>query len=345
GITCVIGTENATDVLMDNQTVTVDCSQGVGHVYEGKLKFHKEVVDLKTIPETKTKIMMNIGIPEKAFDLAQYPNDGVGLARLEFIINSHIRIHPLALIHYDKLCEILEDPDLLQELAHKHNLAYGQAAEKIKRTLQQIDQNVPGYIDKTEYFIEHLTYGIATIAAAFYPKQVVSRLSDFKSREYRNLIGGWLYEPDEQNPMIGYRGCSRYYSSLFAPAFLLECKAFKRVRDDIGLCNVAIMFPFTRTLEEADKTIQILADEGLIRHHYQGKIDPEKGLQLYCMAEVPSNIILADKFADRFDGFSIGSNDLTQLILGIDRDSELLLHLFDERNEAVIRAMKQLIQT
>ncbi|MHA1838403.1 MAG: PEP/pyruvate-binding domain-containing protein [Candidatus Ranarchaeia archaeon] len=345
GITCVIGTENATDVLIDNQPVTIDCSQGIGRVYDGILPFHVQEVDLKTIPETKTQIMMNIGIPEKAFDLCQYPHDGVGLARLEFIINSHIQIHPLSLIQYTHLCMILEDEEALEDLAHKHNLAYGQAYNRLRRTLQQIDELTQGYQNKAEYFVEKLAYGIATIAAAFYPKPAIFRTSDFKTSEYRNLVGGWLYEPDEHNAMIGYRGCSRYYSKQFQPAFRLECQAFKRVRDEMGLWNTAIMYPFCRTIAEADKVTKILSDEGLIRHHFNGKHDSAKGLQIYCMAEIPSNIFLADKFADRFDGFSIGSNDLTQLILGIDRDSELLAHLFDERDEAITRAMSHLIRT
>jgi pyruvate,water dikinase len=265
------------------------------------------------------------------------PHDGVGLARLEFIINSHIGIHPLALVDYDKLKVKLEDEEEMEEVAHKHGMTRQEASEKLRKTLETIDERTLGYENKEQFFIDKLAQGIATIASAFYPNPVVTRLSDFKTNEYFNLVGGWLYEPKESNPMIGYRGCSRYYHPLFQPAFRLECKAFRVARDYMGLTNIKIMFPFCRTIEEAEKTIGIMDEEGLKR----GK----NGLELYCMAEVPSNIILADQFAKYFDGFSIGSNDLTQLTLGIDRDSELLIHLFNEDNDAVTRAVADLIKT
>lgn len=346
GIPCVIGTERGTDVLKSGSDVTVDCSEGAGRVYEGLLKFEVEETDLAHLPRTKTAIMMNVGIPENAFDQGQMPNDGVGLARLEFIINSHIQAHPLALLDFEKLRQTLQNQKDLEQIARKHGMSLQQAAQKLNEDLKKIEEITAGYAGKPQFFVDKLAYGIATIAAAFYPTkssnetrggEVIVRLSDFKSNEYANLIGGWLYEPSENNPMIGYRGCSRYYGGDYSRAFRLECRALRKVRDEMRLTNVKIMFPFCRTLEEADDVIKVLREEGLER----GK----NGLELYCMAEVPSNIILADKFAERFDGFSIGSNDLTQLILGIDRDSALLAHLFDERNDAVKRAIAQLIKT
>jgi len=346
GIPCVIGTERGTEVLKPGLNVTADSSEGAGRVYDGLLKFEIEETDLTHLPRPKTAIMMNVGIPENAFDQGQMPNDGVGLARLEFIINSHIQVHPLALLDYQKFKKILQSKSDLEQIAVKHGMTLQQAEQKLKEDLNKIEDTTAGYEDKPQFFVDKLAYGIATIAAAFYPSEsnnraiggdVIVRLSDFKSNEYANLIGGWLYEPVENNPMIGYRGCSRYYGGDYSRAFHLECKALKKVRDEMRLTNVKIMFPFCRTLEEADEVIKVLRGEGLER----GK----NGLELYCMAEIPSNVVLADKFAERFDGFSIGSNDLTQLILGIDRDSAMLSHLFDERNEAIKRSVSQLIKT
>ena len=319
GIPCVIGTGNGTETLHNGQQVTVDCSEGVGRIYEGLLKYRVDELKLDSIPETKTKIMMNVGVPEKAFIQGQIPNDGVGLAREEFIINSHIGIHPLALLEYEKLKQLAsENP-------------------KIAEVIKEIDKRSVGYDDKVEFFIDKLARGIAKIAAGFYPNDVIVRLSDFKTNEYANLVGGFLYEPEEHNPMIGWRGASRYYDEKFKPAFGLECKALKKARDEMGLTNIKPMIPFCRTPEEGRKVIQIMNEYGL----KQG----ENGLEVYVMCEIPSNVIVADQFADIFDGFSIGSNDLTQLTLGLDRDSDLVAHIFDERNDAVKRLVKQVIET
>lgn len=346
GIPCVIGTERGTEAVKSGYNVTVDCSEGAGRVYDGLLKFEIKETDLAHLPRTRTAIMMNVGIPENAFDQSQMPNEGVGLARLEFIINSHIQVHPLALLDFQKLKRTLKNNTDLEQIALKHGMTLQQTEQKLKEHLEKIEDITAGYDDKPRFFVDKLAYGIATIAAAFYPVEssdritggdVIVRLSDFKSNEYANLIGGWLYEPTENNPMIGYRGCSRYYGGDYSRAFRLECRALKKVRDEMKLTNVKIMFPFCRTIDEADQVIKVLREEKLER----GK----NGLQLYCMAEIPSNIVMADKFAQRFDGFSIGSNDLTQLVLGIDRDSALLAHLFDERNEAVKRSISQLIKT
>jgi len=318
GIPCVIGTENATNVIPDGQEVTVCCTLGErGVVYEGLIPFEVERIDLKKLPPTRTQLMMNVGIPEQAFMQGQIPNDGVGLARLEFIINSHIGIHPLALIYYEELRQrASQDQRLAQELA-------------------KIDAQTEMYADKAEFFVEKLAQGIARIAAAFYPKDVIVRLSDFKSNEYAALLGGYLFEPEESNAMIGWRGASRYYDPKFKPAFGRECKALLRVREDMGLSNVKVMVPFCRTPEEGVKVIEVMKEYGLV----QG----ENGLEVYVMCEIPSNVILGEEFARIFDGFSIGSNDLTQLVLGLDRDSELVTHLFDERNEAVKRMVAQII--
>jgi len=319
GIPCVIGAGDASERVVNGQEVTVDCSQGTGNIYEGNLKYHVETVKLDSIPRTKTKIMMNAAIPEKAFQQAQLPNDGVGLAREEFIINSHIGIHPLALIEYEKLKQLKnENP-------------------KIAQVIDIIDKKSAAYDNKITFFIETLSQGIAKIAAAFYPNDVIVRTSDFKTNEYANLVGGFLYEPEEHNPMIGWRGASRYYDETYKPAFGLECKALKKVRDEMGLTNVKPMIPFCRTPEEGRKVINVLNEYGL----KQGEND----LEVYVMCEIPSNVICADQFADIFDGFSIGSNDLTQLTLGLDRDSDLVSHIFDERNDAVKRLIAQVIQT
>ncbi|NPA38451.1 MAG: phosphoenolpyruvate synthase [Candidatus Nanohaloarchaeota archaeon] len=306
GIPAVVGTGNATEVLKTGQDVTVSCAEGTeGYVYEGRLKYEVKEIDLTSIPETKTKIMMNVANPEQAFNLSFLPNDGVGLAREEFIINSHIGIHPRALLDYKKMKEEGRESGLIK----------------------QIDERTKAYDDKVQFYIDKLAEGIALIAAAFYPKDVIVRFSDFKSNEYRNLLGGYLYEPQEENPMIGWRGASRYYSKEFKDAFGLELLAIKKVRDEMGLVNVKVMIPFCRTVEEGKKVLNIMKEYGLERG--------ANGLEVYVMVEIPSNVILIDEFAKHFDGFSIGSNDLTQLTLGVDRDSALVAHVYDERNEAV----------
>jgi len=309
GVPCVIGSGTATEVLKDVKEVTVDCSQGEGRIYAGKLKYRIDEVALDTLPRSRTKVMMNFGIPGGAFIQGQIPNDGVGLAREEFIINSYIGIHPMALIGYDTL------------------KAAAEGDTKVAKLVKVIDERSALYQDKAQFFVDNLAMGIAKIAAGFYPGDVIVRFSDFKTNEYANLIGGYLYEPEESNPMIGWRGASRYYDESFKPAFGLECKAIRKVRDEIGLTNVKVMVPFCRTPEEGRQVIKAMADFGL----KQG----ENGLEVYVMCEIPSNVILAEEFADVFDGFSIGSNDLTQLTLGLDRDSGLVAHIFDERNEAV----------
>jgi len=319
GIPCVIGTGDGTSKISSGTQITIDCSEGVGKIYEGLLKFRVDEIKLDDLPDTKTKIMMNVGVPEKAFQQGQIPNDGVGLAREEFIINSDIGIHPLALLEYDQLKEKAKsDP-------------------KIAKVIKKIDEKSVGYENKVDFFVDTLARGIAKIAAGFYPNDVIVRMSDFKTNEYANLIGGYLYEPEEHNPMIGWRGASRYYDEKFKPAYGLECRAIKIVRDGMGLTNVMPMIPFCRTPEEGRKVIEIMNEFGL----KQG----ENGLQVYVMCEIPSNVIVADQFADIFDGFSIGSNDLTQLTLGLDRDSALVAHIFDERNDAVKRLVKQVIDT
>ena len=317
GIPCIIGTEHGTEKLSSGKPITVSCAQGeVGYIYEGLLAFDIDRLDLESIPQTKTKIMMNVGIPERAFMDGQIPNDGVGLAREEFIINSHIGIHPLALIHYEEL--------------------KGKRDRQTKEIVRKIDEMTAGHPgDKREFFINKLARGIGRIAAGFYPNDVIVRLSDFKTNEYANLIGGKLYEPVESNPMIGWRGASRYYDEKFKEAFGLECKALLKARDEMGLTNIKVMVPFCRTPEEGKKVIEVMAEFGLI----QGEND----LEVYVMCEIPSNVISADKFADIFDGFSIGSNDLTQLTLGLDRDSDLVAHIFDERNQAVKDMVKEVI--
>jgi pyruvate,water dikinase len=318
GVPCVIGTEKGTKILKSGGNVTVDCSKGEGKIYEGKLKYRVDEVALDKLPGSRTKIMMNFGIPDGAFIQGQIPNDGVGLAREEFIINSYIGIHPMALIEYDKLREAADQ------------------SRKVAKVIKKIDERSVSYKDKTQFFIDNLAMGIAKIAAGFYPNDVIVRFSDFKTNEYANLIGGNLYEPEESNPMIGWRGASRYYDERFKPAFGLECKAIEKVRDEMGLTNVKVMVPFCRTPEEGREVIRTMAEFGL----KQG----ENGLEVYVMCEIPSNVILAEEFADVFDGFSIGSNDLTQLTLGLDRDSELVAHIFDERNEAVKRLVKHVIE-
>ncbi len=322
GIPCVIGTENGSRIIKSGMELTVSCAEGEsGKIYQGLLKYEVERLDLDNIPATKTKIMMNVGIPEKAFTEGQIPNEGVGLAREEFIINSHIGIHPLALYYFD-------------DLKKKAATGDAEAAEVVR----QIEEKTSAYPnDKKQFFIDKLAEGVGRIGAGFYPKDVIVRLSDFKSNEYANLIGGKFYEPEESNPMIGWRGASRYYDEKYKVAFELECKALKKVRNDMGLANVKLMVPFCRTPEEGRKVIEVMREFGL----RQG----ENGLEVYVMCEIPSNVISADAFSDVFDGFSIGSNDLTQLTLGLDRDSDLVAHIYDERNAAVKTMVKMVIDT
>lgn len=311
GIPAIVGTGEATEVLKDGQEITISCAEGdQGYVYEGILKFEEREINLKKIPETKTRIMMNIASPAAAFRWWRLPCQGIGLARMEFIINNIIKIHPMALVRFNDL----ED----------------------KEARRQILELTRGYEDKTAYFVDRLAQGIAKIAASQYPEPVIVRMSDFKTNEYANLIGGKAFEPKEENPMLGFRGASRYYSDRYREGFALECRAIKKVRETIGLKNVVIMIPFCRTLEEADRVLDVLKENGL----KQGK----DGLQVYVMCEIPSNILLAEEFAKCFDGFSIGSNDLTQLVLGVDRDSAELAPLFDERNEAVKKMIRDLIR-
>src|SRR5436305_1157532 len=302
GIPAVVGTGEATRVLRDGQDVTLSCAEGdEGSIYDGLLDFAEEKVSLKKLPDTRTPIMLNIASPGGAFRWWKLPCDGIGLARIEFIIANRMQIHPMALVHLHEL----ENVDARRKI------------EELTRT----------YKNKSDYFIDKLAEGIARIAAAQYPRPVIVRLSDFKTNEYAQLIGGEQFESHEQNPMLGLRGASRYYHEKFRDAFRLECEAIKHVRNEMGLKNVIVMVPFCRTLDEADKVLHLLADNGLVRGR--------GGLEIYMMCEIPSNVVLAERFGERFDGFSIGSNDLTQLVLGVDRDSAELSDLFDERNEAV----------
>ncbi len=309
GVPAVVGTGNALDTIQDGDPITVSCAEGdTGFIYKGALPFERTTTDLGNMPEAPLKIMMNVANPERAFDFGQLPNAGIGLARLEMIIASHIGIHPKALLEYDK-----------QDAAIK----------------AKIDARIAGYASPVEFYIERLKEGIATIAASVYPKPVIVRLSDFKSNEYANLLGGARYEPHEENPMIGFRGASRYIDPSFKEAFALECVAVKRVREAMGLANVWVMIPFVRTLDEGRAVIEVLRANGLV----QG----EHGLKVIMMCEVPSNALLAEEFLDIFDGFSIGSNDMTQLTLGLDRDSAIVAGLFDERNPAVKKMLSMAI--
>lgn len=302
GVPCVVGTNYATDRIKSGKKVTVSCAEGsTGNVYEGIIPFELKKTNLATLPKTRTQIMLNVGEPRQAFEFSFIPNQGVGLAREEFIINNFIGIHPMALLHFNKVTDSTERKEI------------------IKRTV--------AYPSKEQFYVEKLAEGIAMIGAAFYPHDVIVRLSDFKTNEYANLIGGKHFEPKEDNPMIGWRGASRYYDSNFREAFDLECDALLKVRKEMGLKNVKVMIPMCRTVDEGKKVIKEMARAGLKQH--------EDGLEVYVMCEVPSNVILAEEFADIFDGFSIGSNDLTQFTLAVDRDSELVAHIFDERNEAV----------
>lgn len=309
GIPCVVGTIDGTEKIKSGQQITVSCAEGdAGNVYDGHLPFEIQKIDLQNLPKTKTKIMMNCGNPEEVFDLSYIPNDGVGLAREEFIIMSYIRAHPLALLNYHT-----QTPEVKS----------------------QIDAISLGYEDKVKFFVDKLAQGVGMIAAAFYPKDVILRFSDFKTNEYANLIGGKAYEPKEDNPMIGWRGASRYYSPGYKDGFALECQAILKVRNEYGLTNLKVMVPFCRTVEEGKKVMAEMEKHGLKKG--------ENGLQVYVMCEIPSNVILSDQFSEIFDGFSIGSNDLTQLTLGLDRDSEIVAHIYDERNEAVKRLLKKVI--
>ncbi|MGC3303310.1 phosphoenolpyruvate synthase [Pseudomonas aeruginosa] len=309
GIPAVVGCGNATQILQDGQGVTVSCAEGdTGFIFEGELGFDVRKNSVDAMPDLPFKIMMNVGNPDRAFDFAQLPNEGVGLARLEFIINRMIGVHPKALLNFAGL------PADIKE---------------------SVEKRIAGYPDPVGFYVEKLVEGISTLAAAFWPKKVIVRLSDFKSNEYANLIGGKLYEPEEENPMLGFRGASRYIGESFRDCFELECRALKKVRNEMGLTNVEIMVPFVRTLGEASQVVELLAGNGLKRG--------ENGLKVIMMCELPSNALLADEFLEFFDGFSIGSNDLTQLTLGLDRDSGIVAHLFDERNPAVKKLLANAI--
>lgn len=307
GVPAVVGCGNATEVLSNAQKVTVSCAQGdEGHIYEGEIAFTCKTIDFNALKKTQTKLMMNVGNPAEAFNFAKMPNDGVGLARMEFIMTHSINAHPMALVNM-----------------HKGNAVQDEEA---------IRAFMAPYRDAKEFFLQKISEGVGMIAAAFYPKPVIIRTSDFKSNEYRNMTGGLAYEALEENPMIGFRGASRYYDESYKEAFAWECEALKRVRDEMGLSNVIIMIPFVRTPQEGQKVIDIMNAQGLI----QG----QNGLQIYAMCEIPANVIIADQFLNIFDGYSIGSNDLTQLVLGVDRESGMIAHIFNERNEAVTKMLK-----
>jgi pyruvate,water dikinase len=311
GIPAVVGTGRATEVLEDGREVTLSCVEGhEGRVYDGILEYSSQTLDLSDVPEVETRILMNIASPAGAIRWWRLPCHGIGLARMEYIVNEVIQVHPMALLHPDRVPD--EDRERIEELT-------------------------AGYDDPAEYFVDHLARGIATIAAARHPDPVIVRTSDFKTNEYADLVGGRVFEPEEENPMLGWRGASRYYSEGYREGFALECRALRRVREHMGFTNVVVMIPFCRTPEEADRVLEVMADEGLVR----GK----DGLKVYVMAEVPSNIVEAEAFARRFDGFSIGSNDLTQLVLGVGRDSEELADLFDERETSVRWMIRHLIET
>ncbi|MCD6600100.1 MAG: phosphoenolpyruvate synthase [Dehalococcoidia bacterium] len=311
GVPAIVGSDDVMKAVSTGQEVTVSCAVGdEGRVYDGILPFHVETISLKDIQRPKTKIMMNIGNPEVAFSASMIPNDGVGLARMEFIINSYIKIHPMALVHPERVTS--------------------------ERERKEINHLTFGYANKKDYFVEKLAYGIGSIAAAFYPKPVVVRLSDFKTNEYASLIGGRYFEPEENNPMIGFRGASRYYNEQYREGFALECQAIKWVREGMGLTNLIVMVPFCRRVDEAEKVLAEMAKNGLKRG--------ENGLEVYVMCEIPNNVIMVDEFSKLFDGFSIGSNDLTQLTLGVDRDSEIVAHDFDERDPGVMKMISMAIQ-
>lgn len=317
GIPCIVGSDNATKVLKNGKEVTVDASGKVGNVYEGILPFEIEEHHLDKIPTPATKIMVNIGSPDEAFKNYYLPVQGVGLGRLEFIIMSHVRFHPNALLNYKMLKS-------------------GKKTPYITKLLKDIDRLTPLYKDKAQFYVDELALGVAKIAATFYPHPVIIRFSDFKTNEYRTLLGGDLYEPHEENPMLGWRGASRYYDPKFKDAFALECKAMKKVREDMGFTNVVPMIPFCRTPEEGKQVIDVMKEHGLDRAK-------DSTLKIYVMCEIPSNILLADQFLEVFDGMSIGSNDLTQLTLGLDRDSGIVTHIANENNEAVKKLIAEII--
>jgi pyruvate,water dikinase len=309
GIAAVVGCGDATQTIKEGQEVTVSCAEGdTGYVYDGLLEYERKQIELDSLPKIPVKIMMNVGNPDRAFDFAGIPHRGVGLARLEFIINRMIGVHPRALLEFDRLDGELQE---------------------------QIRAQMAGYSDPVGFYVEKLSEGVAQIAAAFAPEPVIVRLSDFKSNEYANLIGGKRYEPEEENPMLGFRGAARYVDETFRPCFELECRALKRVRETMGLTNVQIMVPFVRTLKEAGQVVDLLAQNGLRRG--------ENGLKIIMMCELPTNALLADEYLEYFDGMSIGSNDMTQLTLGLDRDSSIVAKLFDERDEAVKRLLSMAI--
>lgn len=311
GIPCIVGSHKATKILKTGQLVTVDCTQGLnGRIYDGKIDFEVKRYNLETVPKLKTKIMINLGAPEIAFKTSFLPNDGVGLARIEFILNEKIRIHPLALYHFNKI--------------------------KDKKLKKQIEEITVEHKNKKDFFVKELAEGVAQIAAAFHPKPVIIRLSDFKTNEYRNLVGGSLFEPEEENPMLGWRGASRYYDREFKPAFEMECQALKRARDIFGLKNIWTMVPICRTIEEGKKVLSIMKEQGLER----GK----DGLKVMVMCEIPSNVLLAEEFLKIFDGMSIGSNDLTQMVLALDRDNARVAHIGNEKNEAVKQMIAKVIK-
>jgi pyruvate, water dikinase len=302
GLPAIVGTGNATRVLHSEQEITVSCAEGdQGFIYEGTAEFSVETIDLTRLPETRTSIMLNLANPAAALRWWQLPADGVGLARMEFVVSNHIRVHPMALVHYDRL--------------------------KDEAARAEIAELTADYEDKTEFFVDRLARGLSRIAAAVWPKPAIVRMSDFKTNEYAGLVGGAEFEPDEENPMIGFRGASRYYSPRYREGFALECRAIRRLREEMGFSNVVVMIPFCRSVAEADRVLEVMAENGLKRG--------ENALEIYVMCEIPSNVVLAAEFAKRFDGFSIGSNDLTQLVLGVDRDSGELAELFDERDPAV----------
>lgn len=310
GLPCIVGTNGATGVVRTSQEITIDCSEGEkGIVYEGALDFTVETIDVEQIPTTNTKVMVNIGYPDEAFELSFLPTDGVGLAREEFIVTEWIKVHPMALVKFEMV--------------------------KDSHVREQIEEVTAGYADKEQFFVDKLANGAGIIAAAFYPRDVIFRFSDFKTNEYANLIGGQYFEPKEENPMIGWRGASRYYKQGYKEGFALECRAIKKVREEFGLTNLKVMVPVCRTPEEGKKVLATMKENGLIQGHL--------GLEVYVMCELPSNVILADQFSEIFDGFSIGSNDLTQMTLAVDRDSELVADIYDERSEAVKRMVASVI--
>ncbi|MFH0740095.1 MAG: phosphoenolpyruvate synthase [bacterium] len=332
GIPCIVGSKKASKILKTKQMITVDCSSGfLGKVFSGELKFEKQVFNLKTSPHLPVKITVNIGSPDSAFKACSLPQDGAGLAREEFIIAEKIKVHPMALHYFDSL----KSPALARAILAKNNPEI--SLEEVKKIVNKIENITVEHKDKKEYFVKELAEGIGQIACAFFPKPVIVRFSDFKTNEYAELLGGSIFEPKEENPMIGWRGASRYYDERFKPAFLMECDAIKRARNVFGLKNIKLMIPFCRTVDEGKKVLAILREKGL----ESGK----DGLEIYVMCEIPSNVILIDDFLEIFDGMSIGSNDLTQLTLGLDRDNGTLSHIGDERNQAVKELLRKVIKT